>query len=359
MTIRQQAGQHLALLVALLAGCSGDGSSCSAAKRLPAQSTPARHQVLIGYGAPELTAAQAGPIKRSFVDRARARGWEVLQANAESDPQVQAGQVDYFIGRKVDAVVVVPVSSTGICDAVAHARRAGIPFFTIDRAPIGCEVELSVLSDNRLAGMQAGEAMVRMLTLRHGRPQGVVLEYQGDRRQNVAQLRGSGFHAVIDAYPGIRVISREARWDPAQVAIVTRSEMGNRDIEGVYLHSDALGIPVILPILKELGRLHPRGSPDHVFITGVDGSREALEAIRQSWADQCSSQPLPDFAIVVDYIERRLRGERLEEGVVTREGVPWSPAHLHHAATGWQLELATTTVTVENVDSPTLWANQP
>jgi ABC-type sugar transport system substrate-binding protein len=348
-----------AILVVALAGCAARCDGASSSSPPPQVRAVARAPVVVGYGAPESSAGQAVAIQRPFVERARARGWEVLRANAEGDAKVQAGHVDYFLSRKVDAVVVVPVSSKEICASVERARRSGVPFFTIDRAPIGCEVDLSVLSDNRMAGVQAGEAMVDLLTRRHGKPQGVVLEVQGDLRQNVAQLRSAGFHSIVDAYPGIRVLSRETQWDPARVAEVTRRELADPSVEGVFLHSDSLAIPVLLPILKQTGRLHPRDSPRHVFITGVDGSREALDAIRQGWADQSSSQPMPDFALAVEYVEQRLRGEPFVEGTVTRTGAPWSPARLHRSPSGWQLELATTSVTPSNVDSPGLWANQP
>jgi len=346
-------------LLGLTIGCGRCGPAQGGA-RVPEVVPPARpRQVTVGYGAPETTAAQSVAIQRPFVERARSKGWEVLIANAEGDAQVQVGQIDYLLSRKVDAMVVVPVSSTAICSAVEKVRKAGVLFLTIDRGTIGCPVDLSILSENWLAGVQAGEAMVRLLAMRHGgSPAGAVLEFQGDLRQNVALQRGEGFHSVVDAYPAIRVIRRETRWDPSRVAAVARVEVTDPAIEGIYLHSDALGLPVLLPILKELGRLHPRGAPGHMIIVGVDGAAVALDGIRQGWVDQSSSQPLPDFALAADYAERLLGGESLEEGLVTKPGAPWSPARLHRSPTGWLLELATTSVTAENVDSPALWANQ-
>jgi hypothetical protein len=83
-----------------------------------------------------------------------------------------------------------------------------------------------------------------------------------------------------------------------------------------------------------------------------------LDAIREGWADSCASQPLPDFGIVVEWVERRFAGQGVEPGAVRREGAPWSPAQIEHSDIGWKLLLATTPVSEKNVDDKSLWANQ-
>ncbi|MBI5543687.1 MAG: sugar ABC transporter substrate-binding protein [Deltaproteobacteria bacterium] len=315
-------------------------------------------RVTIGYSAPELAAAQATVIQKAFLERARAKGWEVLTANANFDPKTQASQIEYFLSRGVDAVVAVPADSAAVCASVEKARQARVPFYTIDRAPLGCEVRMSVLADNRMAGRQAGEALVRMLGERHGQPRGTVLEYQGNLSQNVAQLRRDGFLSVMERYPEIKVLSRRTDWESEKVAAITREILPVQTVDAIYLHSDCLGIPVVLPILDQLGQRHPRGHPRHVLIAGVDGGPEALQAIRDGAADQSSSQPLPDFALIVDYIEKDLRREPFVAGPVVREGAPWSPATLAQGPAGWCLLLATTSVTSDNVNQASLWANQ-
>ncbi|MBL8156983.1 MAG: sugar ABC transporter substrate-binding protein, partial [Anaerolineae bacterium] len=165
----------------------------------------AQSSVVIGYGAPELSGGQ-GVIMQSVLNGAAGKGWEVITANANFDAETQANQIDNFIAQGVSAIVVVPVDSQAICSSVQRATDAGIPFYTVDRAPIGCEINMTVQSDNYLAGKQAAEAMVALLTEKYGEAKGTVLELQGDLGQNVAQLRGGGFNDVMANYPNITIV---------------------------------------------------------------------------------------------------------------------------------------------------------
>ena len=114
-----------------------------------------------------------------LVNAAEAKGWEVIASNANFDAEAQANQIDNFISQGVDAIVVVPVDSQAICSSVQRATDAGIPFYTIDRAPLGCEINMTVQSDNYMAGAQAAEGLVALLTERYGSASGTVLELAG------------------------------------------------------------------------------------------------------------------------------------------------------------------------------------
>jgi ABC-type sugar transport system substrate-binding protein len=151
--------------------------------------TIAQGEVLIGFGAPALDGGQRA-IMNGFVSKAEEKGWEVVVSNANSDAQQQANQLDNFIAQGVDAIVTVPVDSKAVCSSVERAKDAGILFYTIDRSTIGCKVDMTVQANNYLAGQQAAEELVRLLTVKYLKPKGTVLELQGNMGQNVAQLRG-------------------------------------------------------------------------------------------------------------------------------------------------------------------------
>ena len=312
--------------------------------------------ITIGYGAPELSGGQ-GQIMNSLVTYAEEKNWAVVTTNANFSAETQANQMEYFISLGVDAIVTVPVDSQAICASAAKAKEAGIPFYTIDRAPIGCEINMVVQSDNYLAGKQAGEAMVELLTGKYGEAKGTVLELQGDLGQNVAQLRGGGFNDVLKEYPGITVISKPTEWSADKFSSNTLDVAGSTEIDGIYMHSDCVGTTVVLAALDQLGKKFKSGEEGHVFLTGVDGCPEALAAIRDGYSDEASSQPISDFGSIVDWIEKELAGEALEEGEVVKEGALWSPAQVVKSDVGFMLNLGTTKVTKENADLTALWGN--
>jgi ABC-type sugar transport system substrate-binding protein len=344
----------LMALTLLLAACAPAPAPANGEQEPDAQA----RVVTIGYGAPELSGGQ-GVIMNGMVTGGEQKGWAVVTTNANFDAAQQASQIDYFLALGVDAIVVVPVDSQAICASVQKASDAGVPFYTIDRAPIGCEINMTVQSDNYLAGKQAAEAMVALLTEKYGEPRGTVLELQGDMGQNVAQLRGGGFNDVMQNYPNITVISIPTEWRAEKFAQATLDVVSAQEVDGIYMHSDCVGTTVVLSALEQLGKKFARGEEGHIFLTGVDGCPDALRAIRDGYMSQASSQPLPDFGVVLsDYILMEMEGGEIQEGTVTREGALWSPASIVKADTGFMLNLATTSVNADNVDNPALWGNQ-
>ena len=317
----------------------------------------AQKKVTIGYGAPELSGGQ-GVIMGGLVNAAKAKGWEVITANANFDAEAQANQIDNFIAQGVAAIVVVPVDSKAICSSVKKAKDAGIPFHTIDRAPIGCEIDMTVQSDNYLAGKQAGEALVGFLKKRYNEAKGTVLELQGDLGQNVAQLRGGGFNDVMKANPNIKVIQRPTEWKAEKFSQATLDVAASQELDAIYLHSDCVGTKPVTAALQQISKLVKRDDKKHIFLVGVDGCPDTLQAIRDGFTDESSSQPLPDFGLITNYIEKGMKGEKIAEGEVKQEGAPWSPASIQKSDTGLMLNLATTSVTIENVENPALWGNQ-
>jgi ABC-type sugar transport system substrate-binding protein len=340
------------LLVVGLCACD---SSPDAA---PPPSSGSR-SIVISYSAPGLVGAQHN-IHQSLEKHAKEKGWQLITTTSGGDPEKQIEQIKTFLSLRVNAIVAVPDDSKRVCPAVEAARAAKTPFYTIDRAPEGCKVNMVVLSDNAMAGRQSGEAMIALLRQRHGEAKGTVLEITGNMATNVAQLRGKGFHDALGKHPGVKLITKQGDWDTTKgEAIVREALQATPNLDGIYMHSDAVYMPGTLKVLRELGRLHRRGEPNHVFIAAVDAAPAGLQAIRDGYADQCSNQPITDFGIVSDWIEQEMRGQPVAAGEVRREGALWSPARVVMSEVGPELILATTSVTGENVDDARLWANQP
>lgn len=318
----------------------------------------AADKVVIGYSAPGLVGAQA-QIQAGLVNAGKAKGWEVVTTTSGGDAQKQLNDINDFIAQQVAAIVAVPDDSAGICQAVAAAKEANIPFYTIDRAPQGCEIDMVVLSDNYLAGKQSGEAVVDFLKAKYGAPKGKVLEITGNLAQNVAQLRGGGFNDVLKQYPDIQVITKVGDWDSAKgVDIVRDVASTEADLDAIYMHSDCVYAAGTAQTLKEVGKDAPSGDKAHVFLAGVDGCLGTLDLIRANAFDQSSNQPIPDFGVLAaDFIEKKLKGEAVEPSTITVEGALWSPARIEKADVGLQLFLATTSVGKANVDDERLWGN--
>ena len=359
----------LALCAALIGGCASSGAATTAetaeessapetAAEEPVAESTEEDVVTIGYGAPELGGAQPA-IMGSMVTAAQNRLWKVVSTNANYDASTQANQMDYFISLGVNAIVVIPQDSKAICSSIEKATAADIPVFTLDRAPIGCEVVMTVQSDNYQAGKVGAEELVKFLTERYGEPKGTVLELQGDLGSDVAQLRGNGFDDVIAQYPDITLIQKPTEWKTEKFSQATLDVASAQEIDGIYMHSDSAGYSPVKQALESIGKLYKRGEDGHIWIGGVDGAPDNMEAIREGYQDQSSSQPFLDFGeLVAQYWEKMQAGEEITAGEVTKEGALWSPATLEKTDTGWLLTLSVANVTIDNVDDPSLWGNE-
>ena len=144
---------------------------------------------------------------------------------------------------------------------------------------------MTVLSDNRLAGQQAGEVMVDELTKKYGAPKGKVLEITGNLSQNVGQLRRDGFHDVVDKYKDIQVIQKVGDWDAAkgqQIAIDVMT--ANPDLDGIYMHSDNVYGPGTKAAMDQLAASTRRAKMD-------TSSSPAWTAARGCWKPSWTASP--------------------------------------------------------------------
>lgn len=96
-----------------------------------------------------------------FVSAAQELGAQVNVQNANGSIEEQARQIEYFIKKKVDVIVVVQVAEEGrdLVDAVAAAHRAGIPVIAYDRQIMHAGADLYISFDNEAVGWLMGEHM--------------------------------------------------------------------------------------------------------------------------------------------------------------------------------------------------------
>ena len=87
-----------------------------------------------------------------FVARAHELGAEVNVQNANGDVEAQISQIDYFIDKKVDAIVVVAVDCTALANVIAKAHRAGIKVISYDRLVSDANTDLYISFDNQKVG---------------------------------------------------------------------------------------------------------------------------------------------------------------------------------------------------------------
>ena len=94
-------------------------------------------------------------------EAAAEHGDQLIVQAGEFDVARQKDQLEDFIVRKVNAIIVCPCDSKSIGTSIAAANRAGIPVFTADIAVLaeGVKVVCHVASDNVAGGRLAAQAV--------------------------------------------------------------------------------------------------------------------------------------------------------------------------------------------------------
>jgi ribose transport system substrate-binding protein len=299
----------LTLSALLFAACgeddSGGGGAAGGGGGKPAS------DLTVGYAGPTLNNAFFVGLSEGVKRGARERGFEVKETNANGDAQTQFNDAQNLISQGVDALILTPIDQNGIVPAVQAANAQNIPVFTLDRGAKGGKVTSFVETDNVKAGRDAADYIAKRLKERYGEARGNVVDLVGLVGTSAAADREKGFSEGIAKYPGIKVVARqEASFDQEKALNVTSNILqANKKIDAIFGANDDNTIGAIRAI-DAAKRFRPPGSDEHIIIVGIDGTEQALEAIRAGKQDATISQnPIKMAAKALDFVEQAASGE--------------------------------------------------
>jgi len=128
--------------------------------------------------------------------------------DAHQDSAVQVSQVQNFIQRRVNILIVSPNEPAPLAAAVQQACAAHIPVIILDRSVNTSCYSTFIGGDNLVAGQLAGQAALQALP--NG---GNVVELRGLMSDKPQIDRDAGFRSEIAKNPKIHIIvSRDAAW---------------------------------------------------------------------------------------------------------------------------------------------------
>lgn len=159
--------------------------------------------------------------------------------SVRDDNRQQIADIEYFIQRGVDLLVVSPNEAHAVTPAVEKAYEAGIPVVVIDRKIESEKYTAFVGADNEQIGRTMGD-YVRSLTQRPLR----LLEIRGLAGSTPAIERSRGLHSVIDSLPWVQVVAAvDAGWNMESAERIADSVLTiHPDIDLVAAQNDRMAI---------------------------------------------------------------------------------------------------------------------
>lgn len=237
-------------------------------------------------------------LEKGMKEEADKQGFALQVVSSEMDDQVQATQVDDFISKKVDAMVLCPSNSDTIKASIAKAKTAGIPVFTADIAAHGGDVVSHVASDNIEGGRLAAKALIQAL------PDGGNIAILNHPTVASVQDRTKGFREVMDKNTKFKIeedLPANGKRDKAMQVMQDILQKGKK-IDGVFAIND----DTALGALSAIQQANKKG----IVIVGYDATTEAKEKIDagEIYADAIQ---FPDQIgkLTLQTIAKHLKGE--------------------------------------------------
>lgn len=128
-----------------------------------------------------------------FVSTAKELGAEVNVQNANGDLEQQKKQINYFIDKGMDVIVIICIDSKGLTEEVQRAKDAGIKIIAYDRLLMDSDIDLYITFDNEEVGTMMGEALVD-----NGLAGGKVLMLGGSAVDSNVTMVEKGFRKVME-----------------------------------------------------------------------------------------------------------------------------------------------------------------
>lgn len=135
-----------------------------------------------------------------FVSVAKELGAEVNVQNANGVVEEQKRQIDYFIKKGMDVIVIVAIDPASLRESVGKAKEAGIKVVSYDRLIDDADVDLYISFDNEMVGDMMARALIA-----EGLTGGNVIMIGGSPTDNNVPLVESGFKKVMAKY-GVSIL---------------------------------------------------------------------------------------------------------------------------------------------------------
>src|ERR1700680_727783 len=232
-----------------------------------AATATAAHAADVKIGASLLT--QQHPF---YVELANAMKAEAAKDHAQIDIAIanqdlskQIADVQDFVTKKVDVIVLSSVDSKGVKAPVLTAQKAGIPVITVDISAQGVEVASHIATDNYAGGLQAGTLMCKVLG---GKGKVGVIDYP--TVQSVID-RVTGFKRALAACPDVKIVAIQPGITRADALSAAQNMLqANPDLAGIFGFGDDAAMAAAVA---------GKSAGNHVKVIGFDGMPEARAAV--------------------------------------------------------------------------------
>jgi ribose transport system substrate-binding protein len=270
----------------VLAGCGGAPQPGAAAPE-PAPAKGSATGRLFGVTVQTMNNPFFIDLEQGLRSVFESHGDRFVMLDAQFNSLKQKNDISDVLQQQPAALFINPVNWEGVRGSLIEARRKSVPVIIID-APVSDPdlVLCQVASDNVAAGRMAGEALAKV----NPKAKVAILHHSINK---ACIDRVAGFKEAVAQHPGISILdTQEGKGTAEGGRPVMRDLLGRfPDLDGVFPINDpsALGAISAIESAGKLGK---------VTVVAVDGSREAIRAIKAGKLHSSSAQFPREIGIV-------------------------------------------------------------
>jgi ribose transport system substrate-binding protein len=218
---------------------------------------------------------------KTITKAAAAKGIKLQTVDGKADPNLQTTELESAISKQPDGILVDPVDAKLMIAGIAKANQANLPVFVLENMPPSGKIEAFVTNGDLEAGQIGADTLGKLIN-----GTGRVLECRGAVGSANADARFKGFNdQMAKNFPNVKVDTLKTEW-VADKALTLVLDAFTRDpnVAGIWSHNDEM-IRGVVGALTQIHRTAPVGAPGHIPIVGIDGTKLALERIRNGTQD--------------------------------------------------------------------------
>ena len=243
-------------------------------------------------------------------DAAKKAGVELLEGNSNNKPEKEIELINTYVSRKVDAILVAPLSRKGSVAALQIAHDKGIRIVA-HNTPVDADFPVAYLECSpEDLGRKTGAAARKYIEEKLGGKAKVAIVAFKSQVPEQSDARSGGFKSEVTQLPGVEIVAEQDAWLP-EMAVKKVGDIltANPDVNIVYAANEGGTIGSVLAV-KNAGRAA------QVKVFGTDASEQLLAMLLDP--DQIlqaitSQRPFEIGQRTVEAALKVLRGQPVEK----------------------------------------------
>lgn len=234
--------------------------------------------------------------------KAKELGYELIVLDSQDESSKELSNVEDVLEQGIDVLLINPVDSDAVANAVKLANDKDVPVITLDRSASDGKVVGHIASDNVAGGKMAAEYIIDKLE-----GKGKVVQLQGIPGASAARDRGKGFEEGIKDSDIELIASQPADFDRQKgMSVMENILQAQPEIDSVFCQNDEMALGA-LQAIEAAGR-------EGIMVVGFDATDDAVKAVEEGkLAATIAQMPEVIGSMGVEYADKLLSGENIPE----------------------------------------------